>query len=145
MKTIIAGAREGVTYLDIYRAMQRAAESGITPSEVICGACRWEEIAYARAHDPDASLPIEALSADMLGERWATQHGIDSSFWFADWAGAGRGAGPQRNARMARAGEALVLVWTGQSKGSASMLREACRECLQIVDVRLPEPPRESL
>lgn len=137
MKTIIAGAREGVTYLQIYRAMMRASEAGVIPSEVICGACRWEEIAYAHAHDPDASLPIEALSADMLGERWATQHGIDSSFWFARWRDDGRGAGPQRNARMARAGEALVLVWTGQSKGSASMLREAQREGLQIVDVRI--------
>lgn len=137
MRTIIAGAREGVAYIDIYRAMMRAAEAGIAPSEVICGACRWEEIAYAHAHDPREPLPIEALSADMLGERWATQHGIDSSFWFADWVGAGRGAGPQRNARMARAGEALVLVWTGQSRGSASMLKEAQREGLQIVDVRI--------
>ncbi len=138
MKTIIAGAREGVTYLDIYRAMMRAAEAGITPSEVLCGACRWEEIAYAHAHDPDAPLSIEALSVDMIGERWATQHGIDSSFFFADWTDAGRAAGPQRNARMARAGEALVLVWTGQSRGSGSMLREARRKGLQIVDVRLP-------
>ena len=131
MNTIIAGAREGATYLDIYRAMLAASEAGIIPTTVLCGACRVEQIAFAHAYGE--TVPPADLSADMLGDRWAQQHGLCAEYHFADWT-VGRRAGPERNARMARAGEALVLVWTGTSKGSASMLREARREGLQIVE-----------
>lgn len=135
MRTVIAGARAGVTYLEIYRAMQRASEAGIIPSEVLCGACRWEEVARAVARGEEPQLPD---SADMLGERWATQHGVPSSFHFADW-DLGRRAGPLRNAEMARKSEALVLVWTGRSKGSASMRREAKARRLKIVEQIIKE------
>lgn len=134
MKTIIAGGREGVTYLDIYRAMLKASEAGVIATEVLCGACRWEIVPYAHAHGCEVD-PAD-LSADMLGERWATQHKIASSFFFADWS-RGRGAGPERNARMASAADALVLVWDGASRGSASMLRLARGQELQIVEHRL--------
>lgn len=136
-RTIIAGAREGATYADIYRAMLRASEAGIIPSVVLCGACRVEQIAFAHAYGE--TVPVADLSADMLGDRWAQQHGLPIDPYFADW-NVGRRAGPERNARMAQAGEALVLVWTGQSKGSASMLREARREGLQVVEHIIKEP-----
>lgn len=134
MRTIIAGRREGVTYLDVYRAMLKASAAGVIPSEVLCGACRWEEIARAVERGEEPPLPS---NADMLGERWATQHGIDSSFFFADWRGRWRAAGPERNARMASAADALVLVWDGGSRGSASMLRLARWQGLRIVEHRL--------
>lgn len=137
-RTIIAGAREGVTYLDIYRAMLVASEAGIIPSVVLCGACRWEVVPYAHAYGGPPA--IEDLSADMLGEWWAAQHHMPVDFHFADWA-IGRRAGPERNARMAAAGDALVLVWTGASKGSASMLREAERRELKIVEHIIKETP----
>lgn len=122
MNTIIAGAREGVTYLDLYRAMLKASEAGVIPTTVLCGACRVEQIAFAHAYGE--TVAVEDLSADMLGDRWAQQHHLPLDPYFADWT-VGRRAGPERNARMAAAGDALVLVWTGTSKGSASMLREA--------------------
>lgn len=134
-RTIIAGAREGATYADIYRAMLKASEAGIIPTTVLCGACRVEQIAFAHAYGE--TVPAADLSADMLGDRWAQQHGLCAEYHFADWT-VGRRAGPERNARMAAAGEALVLVWTGASKGSASMLREARREGLQIVEHIIP-------
>lgn len=137
-RTIIAGAREGATYADIYRAMLRASEAGVIPTVVLCGACRWEVVPYAHAYGGPPA--IEDLSADMLGERWAAQHHLPVDFYFADWA-IGRRAGPERNARMAQAGEALVLVWTGTSKGSASMLREAQRRELKIVEHIIKETP----
>ena len=131
MKAIIAGAREGVTYRDVYRAMLKASEQGIIPTEVICGACRWEVVPYAHAHG--CAPHISDLSADMLGERWATQHGLPVAYHFADWT-RGRGAGPERNARMAKAGDALVLVWDGASRGSASMRGLALAQGLPVVE-----------
>lgn len=137
-RTIIAGAREGATYLDVYRAMLKASEAGIIPSLVLCGACRVEQIAFAHAYGE--TVPVDDLSADMLGDRWAAQHHLPLDPYFADWT-VGRRAGPERNARMAAAGEALVLVWTGRSKGSASMLREAQRRELKIVEHIIKETP----
>lgn len=137
-RTIIAGAREGVTYADLYRAMLKASAEGVIPTVVLCGACRVEQIAFAHAYGE--TVPAADLSADMLGDRWAQQHGLCAEYHFADWT-VGRRAGPERNARMAAAGEALVLVWTGQSKGSASMLREAQRRDLKIVEHVIKETP----
>jgi len=39
----------------------------------------------------------------------------------ADWDKHGKAAGPIRNAEMAKYGDALLLIWDGESKGSANM------------------------
>lgn len=36
----------------------------------------------------------------------------------ADWDSWGRSAGPIRNGQMAQAGDALLLIWDGKSRGS---------------------------
>jgi hypothetical protein len=110
--------------------MLKASEQGIIPTEVLCGACRWEEIERAVQRGEEPPLPN---NADMLGERWATQHGLPVAYHFANWT-RGRGAGPERNARMAEEGEALVLVWDGESRGSASMRRLARARRLPVVE-----------
>lgn len=55
----------------------------------------------------------------------------------ADWETHGKAAGPIRNAEMAEAGDALLLIWDGKSRGSASMKREAEKRGLPIVEVVL--------
>lgn len=62
--------------------------------------------------------------ADALGEHWATAHGIPVERFPADWDKHGRAAGPIRNEAMAREGDALVVFWDGESRGSYSMLCE---------------------
>jgi len=39
----------------------------------------------------------------------------------ADWDTHGRAAGPIRNKQMAEYGDALLLIWDGESRGSANM------------------------
>lgn len=53
----------------------------------------------------------------------------------ADWDAHGKAAGPIRNRKMAQEADALLLLWDGKSKGSASMLAEAKRTGLQIVSL----------
>lgn len=118
MRTIIAGSREGVTYLDVYRAMQRASELGLMPDTIVCGACPGD------------------TSADMIGDRWAQQHGICADYYPAAWSKHGRAAGPIRNAKMAHAADAAVVVHHG-TPGSANMLREARARALPVVDIDL--------
>lgn len=42
----------------------------------------------------------------------------------ADWKAHGKAAGPIRNKQMAEYADALLLIWDGESKGSASMKNE---------------------
>jgi hypothetical protein len=53
----------------------------------------------------------------------------------ARWDTEGKAAGPKRNKRMAEAADALILVWDGKSKGSASMKSEAQKRGLKIFEV----------
>lgn len=42
----------------------------------------------------------------------------------ADWEAHGKAAGPIRNKQMAEYADALLLIWDGESKGSANMKKE---------------------
>lgn len=50
--------------------------------------------------------------------------GIHYKEFPADWEKYGKSAGPRRNKEMAEYGEMLLLIWDGESRGSASMKRE---------------------
>lgn len=107
MHCIIAGSRSILNYDLVVQAIQ---ESGFLLTEVISG---------------------HAKGVDQLGERWAKEHNVPCKIMPAEWAKYGRSAGIRRNGDMARyaleqAAETgqpagLILVWDGQSKGSASM------------------------
>jgi len=100
MKVIIAGSR-GIT--DV-RLVARAIEaSGFEVTEVVSGG---------------------AAGVDRLGERWAARRGIPVRRFLPDWS-QGKAAGPLRNRRMAAYADALVALWDGASRGTASMIREA--------------------
>lgn len=55
----------------------------------------------------------------------------------ADWERHGRAAGPIRNAEMADYADALLLIWDGKSKGSASMKAEMKKRLKPIYEVVL--------
>lgn len=75
--------------------------------------------------------------ADALGERYASEHGIEIRRFPADWKTYGRAAGPIRNRQMAdyasRANGILTAFWNGQSRGTASMIQLAERNGLDVV------------
>lgn len=88
--------------------------------------------AMRRLPAPSAVLSGTATGIDSAGERWALANGVPVERYPADWEKHGRAAGPLRNRVMAEAADALLLIWDGRSRGSASMLTEARQRKLRI-------------
>jgi hypothetical protein len=111
MKTIIAGTRT----IDDYDMVRKyIAKSGFDISIVLCG---------------------EAKGVDSMGKLWAKENQIPVWSFPADWAHFGKFAGIERNNRMADAGDALILIWDGESKGSKNMRYNAIQCGLMIYEV----------
>ena len=62
----------------------------------------------------------EARGVDKSGRLFAEDHGINVKSFPADW-NLGKGAGHIRNKQMADYADALLLIWDGESRGSANM------------------------
>jgi hypothetical protein len=111
MKVIIAGSRT-VGANPVFGAVNAAVDQGWDITEVVSGHCRtgadfWGEVwagGCVNPPSPRGHLPIKRFPPA--------------------WAIHGRAAGPIRNAEMAEYADALILVWDGKSRGSASMKRE---------------------
>lgn len=63
--------------------------------------------------------------ADMLGERYAKENGIEIEYYHADWKVFGNAAGPMRNQKMAEACDFAICFWDGKSRGTRSMIEYA--------------------
>ena len=101
MKVIIAGGRN-ITDFNLLEQVIKKSDFDIT--EVVSGG---------------------ASGIDSLGETWAISNNIFVRRFPADWDKYGKSAGPIRNRQMAEYANALILIWDGKSRGSASMLRLA--------------------
>lgn len=102
MKLIIAGGRDLKPSIGfIESAIRMFNISGIT--EVVCGM---------------------AEGVDSEGLHFATHYSYFISSFPAEWDKHGKAAGPIRNNQMAEYGDALLLIWDGESRGSASMKKE---------------------
>lgn len=80
-----------------------------------------------------------ATGIDSKGELLARITSTPIRLFPADWKKHGPAAGPIRNRQMAEYADALLLIWDGKSKGSASMLKEARKAGLKIVQVVMEE------
>jgi hypothetical protein len=79
----------------------------------------------------DASIPMNleikqivsgtCQGIDQSGEHYADFQNIQVKRFKPDWKKHGNAAGPIRNAEMAEYADALLLIWDGESKGSANM------------------------
>lgn len=98
MKLIIAGSRN-LNFSIIY-IQSRLDELGLNPTEVVCGG---------------------ADGVDYSGKDWANINSVPVKLFPSDWNKHGKKAGPIRNGEMAEYGDALLLIWDGQSRGSFSM------------------------
>ncbi len=65
-----------------------------------------------------------ASGVDTAGENFANIVDIEIERFPADWNTHGKAAGPIRNKQMAEYADALLLIWDGESRGSASMKNE---------------------
>ena len=77
---------------------------------------------------------------DAAAKAYAHWYGIKYQGFPADWDRHGLSAGPKRNAQMAEAGDVLVLIWDGESKGSKSMKREMTKLGKPIFEMILRRP-----
>lgn len=85
-----------------------------------------------------------AQGVDRAGEAWAETGGIPVRRFPADWyryhpadSRKGNPAGHIRNAEMAVYADALLLIWDGESDGSAGMRREMLRRGKPVYEVVL--------
>ena len=108
MKVIIAGSRF-ITNYDLVK--QVIKDSGFDITEIVCGA---------------------ANGVDSLGERYAKEHKIKLSYFYADWKNLGKSAGIKRNEVMALYADALVAVWDGKSPGTKHMISYAKKKKLKV-------------
>ena len=59
-----------------------------------------------------------------MGVRYYNPNTPTLTKFLADWKAHGKAAGPIRNKQMAEYADALLLIWDGESRGSASMKNE---------------------
>ena len=102
-----------------------------------------------RAGPFDATSIISggASGIDATAEQWGKRNDTAVLRYAADWNRHGRAAGPKRNEAMAESADALILIWDGESKGSADMRRRAINHGLPMYEVivRLhPHPDHEN-
>lgn len=128
MKLIIAGSR---TFENCYCIIDGAISQLDIPivSEVVCGGAR---------------------GVDSIGRNWAeTQHRQEYPVqdliptveeFPADWDKFGKSAGHIRNKQMAEYADALLLIWDGESKGSANMKQQMGKLGKPIYEVILKGP-----
>ena len=118
-RVIIAGSREMADYEAAKKVISEVFSEigGGAPVRIVSGHCR---------------------GADILGERYAREHGLELAVFPAEWNRYGRRAGFIRNTQMAEfASEegvegALIAFWDGQSRGTKMMIGIAEKKGLSI-------------
>lgn len=98
MKVIIAGGRKFNNYALMCQEIEKM---NLDITEVVCGG---------------------AKGADLLGQKWAEEHGIAVKFMPAEWEIYGRAAGMMRNELMGDYADYLIAFWDGKSKGTLHMI-----------------------
>ena len=63
-----------------------------------------------------------AKGADLLGERFAEEHGLKLEVYLADWKAHYRSAGFRRNEQMGDIANGLIAFWNGESHGTKHMI-----------------------
>lgn len=88
-----------------------------------------------------------AAGVDQSGEKWQAemlklcgQYAPKLSRFPADWDTHGKSAGPIRNNQMADYADALLLIWDGESRGSAHMKQAMEKRGKPIYEVILKTP-----
>ncbi len=77
-----------------------------------------------------------ARGADLLGERWAKEHGVALNVFPADWNRLGRKAGPIRNRQMLVEGRPQLVVAFAGKEGTADMIKQATTAGVRVEEVK---------
>lgn len=150
MKLIIAGSRDfnfyanektnaiSTYYIDTFLDIL-----GIRPTEVVCGCGGTEAEGLDKAIE-DGYI-VSSGGIDRLGEYWADAQRLPIKRIPAEWKKLGRSAGPIRNAKMAEYGDALLLIWDGESRGSANMKLQMQKLNKPVYEIVIKEPPAKRI
>lgn len=105
-KTVIAGTRvyDDAYYPVISQILDSIFSNYGTPMFIVSGMAR---------------------GPDLMGKRYAEEHGIAVIPMPAEWDKHGRSAGHIRNREMAVEGDSLIAFWDGKSSGTRSMIQYA--------------------
>lgn len=68
-----------------------------------------------------------ADGADAIARETAAEMGVPCVVERADWAGLGRRAGPERNARIVAGADACMAFWDGRSPGTRDCIEQFVR------------------
>lgn len=86
---------------------------------------------------PDEIVSGGATGIDSSGEDLADRKNITLKRFPADWDKHGKAAGPIRNKEMVEYADALILIWDGESRGSANMKQEMLKLDKPVYEVIL--------
>lgn len=101
MKLIIAGSRDLIASTNLIMESIMFFHISGHAYEIVSGGC--------------------STGIDSCAKIFAKDHGYQYIEFPADWNQFGKSAGPRRNSQMAEYADALLLIWDGESKGSANM------------------------
>lgn len=73
-----------------------------------------------------------AKGADLLGERFANEHGLKLEVYPADWKAHYRSAGFRRNEQMGDIANGLIAFWNGESHETKHMIEYAKSKGLDV-------------
>lgn len=121
MKLIIAGSRN--ISLNPYVIGELMKNIGIEEkniTQVVSGGARGMDLSGEKW----AEAISEGLPKMVTGNYSGRTERVYIKIFEADWDTHGKAAGPIRNRQMAEYADALLLIWDGESKGSANMLAE---------------------
>lgn len=134
MKTIIAGSRDLIPEI-------RSSDAETRHQAMERGIALVEEAVRASGYEVTEVVSGGAAGADTFGELYALRHNVPLKRFPVselDWKRNPRGAGIERNTKMAQYGEAAIILWNGTSTGSKNMIKQA-REHRRLVYVYLVE------
>jgi hypothetical protein len=118
MKLIIAGGRDIKVTAGFIEELIRL--QGLSPKEIVSGGARgidqcgeifveqWNQL-----HKTPGTIPSSYVGRE-----------LGLKIFEADWEEHGKAAGPIRNQQMAQYADALLLIWDGESRGSANMKQQ---------------------
>lgn len=92
---------------------------------------------YDLSWDVEEIVSGGARGIDTLADTLAFKTGIPFKLFEADWDKHGKSAGHIRNKAMAEHGDALLLIWDGESNGSSNMKRNMEKLNKPIYEIRV--------
>ena len=103
-----------------------------------------DSVIARHGHENVTIVSGHATGTDLLGERYAAEHGLELEIYSADWSRYGRAAGPIRNREMATVADLVVAFVYKDSRGTRSMIREADKRYVPVftVPAQIEENPK---